>query len=450
MAPSAWTPVDETASAWKPVAETATASKPQPGILDREIPLDSYTHATESGLQSIGRGLRDAAKGTWDTIAAPPKDKTETAVSAFGPAALPLYRTLRGLGHTAADATQLVGAIHDINQSPDPTGTYAKVAQETAGQGAGQALLALGTEGAAKAAPAVVDAARAAPETAARGVRAAARGANIALAKAPGTIGGTAGAAVGGYLGGHVGAEVGGAAGAMAGREILPQVRIPGEGFGLPSRVTGGPESIPPEVEPPASLAAPAAASPAAAPAATPETAAPAAAAPKKYAPLTDLQQQINDALGGKPLQRGVSLKNQRKANALPQGFTPVDSSALKGYKYDPASQEFSSITNNGQIYTHGEVTPDEVKAFEDADSQGKAWNTIRQNHVLVKQNGLPVKPSSARTVVVDPATGRPEFSDVLAVAKKKPPSVAAADDADLTSLLQQSLAKVRTQKGMQ
>ncbi len=79
----------------------------------------------------------------------------------------------------------------------------------------------------------------------ARGVRAAARGANKALEKAPGTIGGTAGAAVGGYVGGHVGAEIGGAAGAMAGRELLPQVRVPGEGFGFPDRVTGGPEVAP-------------------------------------------------------------------------------------------------------------------------------------------------------------------------------------------------------------
>ena len=82
------------------------------------------------------------------------------------------------------------------------------------------------------------------PAAVAPAVRATVRGINKGLAKAPGTIGGTAGAAVGGYLGGHVGAEVGGAAGALAGRELLPQVRIPGEGFGLPDRVTGGPATI--------------------------------------------------------------------------------------------------------------------------------------------------------------------------------------------------------------
>ena len=95
------------------------------------------------------------------------------------------------------------------------------------------------------------DAVQAAGDTGARAVRAATRGANKVLAKAPGTVGGAAGAAVGGYLGGHVGAEVGGAAGAMVGRELLPQVKIPGEGFGFPNRVTGGPE-VAPQYEAPA------------------------------------------------------------------------------------------------------------------------------------------------------------------------------------------------------
>lgn len=92
-------------------------------------------------------------------------------------------------------------------------------------------------------------------EQAAPVVRAGVRGINKGLEKAPGTIGGTAGAALGGYVGGHIGAEIGGAAGAMAGHELLPQVRIPGEGFGLPNRVTGGPSSAPPyAVYPGASL----------------------------------------------------------------------------------------------------------------------------------------------------------------------------------------------------
>lgn len=89
---------------------------------------------------------------------------------------------------------------------------------------------------------AVVDSAA---DTGAAAVRATARGVNKGLAKAPGTIGGAVGATIGGKLGGATGAEIGGVAGAMAGKELLPQLRIPGEGFGLPNRVTGGPADAP-------------------------------------------------------------------------------------------------------------------------------------------------------------------------------------------------------------
>lgn len=102
--------------------------KPQPGFLDKDIPLDSYGNATLSGVQSIGRGLRGAFQGIEQTIAHP-------------------IDTLKGVADLPSQAAQVPGAIKDINASPDPTGTYAKVAQETAGQGAGQALLALGTDG---------------------------------------------------------------------------------------------------------------------------------------------------------------------------------------------------------------------------------------------------------------------------------------------------------------
>ena len=109
--------------------------------------------ATVHGLSDVAHGTLGALKGAWDMMTAPPKDATETGVSALSPAALPLYRTLQQLGHSASDATKVVGAIHDINQQPDPLGIYANVAQDTVSQGAGQALTALGTEGIAKTAP---------------------------------------------------------------------------------------------------------------------------------------------------------------------------------------------------------------------------------------------------------------------------------------------------------
>lgn len=81
----------------------------------------------------------------------------------------------------------------------------------------------------------------------ARAVRATAHGANTVLEKAPGSVGTAAGSAIGRATGIPGAIKIGGAAGYALGKEILPQVRIPGEGFGLPSRVIGGPKTIPPE-----------------------------------------------------------------------------------------------------------------------------------------------------------------------------------------------------------
>lgn len=115
------------------------ASGGQPGWLDKQIPLDSYTHATEQGLQTIGKGIRDAAVGTYNIVRHP-------------------IDTAKGIAALPSQAAQVPAAVSDINESPDPVGTYAKVAQETAGQGAGQALVALGTAGVGKALPTVADA----------------------------------------------------------------------------------------------------------------------------------------------------------------------------------------------------------------------------------------------------------------------------------------------------
>jgi hypothetical protein len=160
-------------------------------------------------------------------------------------------------------------------------------------------------------------------------------------------------------------------------------------------------------------------------------------AQPTPAATPANVEQVLNQSLGGRPLVRGVSLRNQPNAQAvaagkLPEGFTPVDSSVLKGYKYDPEAKEFTAITQNGQSYTHGEVTPDQVAAFENADSQGRAWTqAIRNNNPLVKKNGVPVK-----TATMQNAAG-----EVI------PKSQAGAQE-DLTPILQQSLADLEVPKG--
>jgi hypothetical protein len=116
-----------------------------------------------SGLTGIGKDLLSAAKGVVTGALQGPKDETEKYIQILGgPAALPIYHALVGAGHTAKEATEIIGAVKDINQSADPLGAYAKALQKTSSQGAAQATLALATEGVLKAAPKVADLAGAA------------------------------------------------------------------------------------------------------------------------------------------------------------------------------------------------------------------------------------------------------------------------------------------------
>lgn len=296
-------------------------------------------------------------------------------------------------------------------------------------------------------------------------VRAGARGANTVLSKLPDA----AGAATGAYLGHASGIPEGGLMGAIAGRQIgsaigeaLPKVKIPGESFGLPNRVTGGPANAPPyEPPPPAdpALTSPSRSLPGQITPEIVDTELPIPgvnvrpslhrvmddrgllltgdvdSGPKSLAQLpptavhqavqelgnkaaisdvttranqiAKLSDLLNQGLGGKALESGVTLRNQLPAlkpgqagsiaESVAPGHTPVESSALKSYKYDPDAQEFESVTNTGAHYIHGDVSPDQAAAFEAASSKGKAWNELRKNSTLVAKvvNGkrIPVKP---------------------------------------------------------
>lgn len=132
-------------------ATTAPAQKQEPGFLDKEIPNDSYTNATLSGIQSVGRGVRGAVQGIGATLN-PQRQPGETAFTQ-----LPPVRMAKSLYETAKQIPEIPAAIHDINESPDPIGVYAKAGQETAGQGAGQALTALATEGVTRSIPKITE-----------------------------------------------------------------------------------------------------------------------------------------------------------------------------------------------------------------------------------------------------------------------------------------------------
>jgi KTSC domain len=144
-------------------------------------------------------------------------------------------------------------------------------------------------------------------------------------------------------------------------------------------------------------------------------------AQPQKVQPQK-VEQLLNDSMGGKPLKPNVSLRDQLKPTAvapdIPEGHTAVkDSSALKSYKYDPATKEFEAVTTGGQHYIHGDVSPEQAKAFEAADSKGKAWNELRKGSTRVG------KEVNGQRVAARPALEmRSASPDIAAPGESEPP----------------------------
>jgi hypothetical protein len=113
---------------------------------------------------------------------------------------------------------------------------------------------------------------------------------------------------------------------------------------------------------------------------------------------------QVEKSLGGKALEPNVPLREQIPARGtapepsnLPEGFSPAESSALKGHKYNPQTREFEVVSSGGQHYVYGDVSPEQAAAFESAESKGKAWNQIRNSnpltHKVMGGKRVPVKP---------------------------------------------------------
>ena len=97
----------------------------------------------------------DAVKGAVHAFNPNPQTPEELKARTYGTGlgAMYVYRMLNGMAPVARAAihpTEIAKAIHDINASKDPTGTYLEIARDTASKGAAQALTALGTEGAVK------------------------------------------------------------------------------------------------------------------------------------------------------------------------------------------------------------------------------------------------------------------------------------------------------------
>lgn len=148
----------------RPTPQVGPAGQPNPDNWKNwspDQPLLSYGAATRGAIGGLVDDTLDTIKGAVKSFDPRPQSAAEQNAQAFGPGAMYVYRMLNALSPVARAAihpSEIAAAIHEINQSPDPTGAYLKVAQRTASQGAAQALTALATEGAIKAAPAVAEA----------------------------------------------------------------------------------------------------------------------------------------------------------------------------------------------------------------------------------------------------------------------------------------------------
>lgn len=95
--------------------------------------------ATIHGLNDVGRGVQSALGGAWNTIRHP-------------------LDTARSLAQVPSQVAGIPEAIRNINAAPgDPSMRYLQVAQDTASQGAGQALTALAAAGVPKVFRGVMD-----------------------------------------------------------------------------------------------------------------------------------------------------------------------------------------------------------------------------------------------------------------------------------------------------
>ena len=471
--------------------------------LSGDIPLTDYDAATLSGVASVARGTGHAIEGVANLLKPPSWDELKQAVqdSPQNPATAILARRMgKGVAQTAKQATEVPAAVHDINASPDPLGTYAKAGQETLGDLAGQAITTAATEGARVGVGKAAD--LAADPAAQAAVKAGAKQAAKSAIKHIPYAGKVAGDVFDAARTAYNEAKAAPAPAAVENPALTSESRT------LPGQI--GPERI---YGPRPTPAQPIPARPGLA--LTGEVAAPAAEAPKPTAaapepapakPITraEISNTVDQAFGlEKPPQpvRGVPLRNQAAAQAaaageLPEGFTPAPkSSALRGYKYDPAAEEFDAITKDGQRYRHAGITQDQFDKFEASDSKGAAWGELRNGPGVtplgkVDATGklIPrIKPHSEtfspvtdldqeikggesepaqaspertpatdlsqtlkkapkRTIVKDPTTGRPEFSDVVAKKQAKP-TPASEGGAEPGSLLDQMQASLDLQK---
>jgi hypothetical protein len=77
------------------------------------------------------------------------------------------------------------------------------------------------------------------------------------------------------------------------------------------------------------------------------------------------------------PPEKSAGKRSTTAEGPMPERFTPVESSMMKGYSYDPAGQKLEIMSRGGGIHEYSK-TPEEFNAFKKAgeeESWGKAFN---------------------------------------------------------------------------
>lgn len=129
-------PVSAPVANTPPPVKVPPAAKTQPDdssmLLGKDVngpnpyKLDSYGDATLHGLWGLGQGVAQGINGGINLI--------KTAARAYNDP----HADVGDAAFPEPKIEQVPGAIKDINNSPDPLGTYATVAGDTAAQGGGQ------------------------------------------------------------------------------------------------------------------------------------------------------------------------------------------------------------------------------------------------------------------------------------------------------------------------
>lgn len=369
--------------------------------------------ATIHGLNDVARGTVGAVKGMYDTIRHP-------------------IDTAKSMAELPKMAAQVPAAMHDINESPDPTGSYLNAAQDTVSQGAGQALTALGTMGAGRLVKPAIR----------LGARSLEAGINQKLVPIRPILN----------------------LGERADEAAKIKLKVPGRDVGLPKPISEGaqlPEKPPTEVlqgnalmrgarripDPAKGLGEipvnPGGAGQMAESVATPEPGI------TNKAASQSLSKTLPESLGNEPIKikPGVKIRDQFKT------AEPKESSVVKSFDYNPETKELSVKTPNGNTYVHAEVTPEEAEGMKTAESKGEYWNNqIRANHRMVNK----IMPSGAKLNSVptnfrgvSPESG-PE--DVMpnrgAQLKGTKGAITSPESQDLTSEWSKAVQDALTKKG--